>query len=61
MIGAPQMTLKTRAARKEFEGFPPEAQSICLTALTVAADGGKSDIAKPMQERVEMNAAERQP
>jgi phage-related protein len=50
-----QMTLKTRpvswirAARKEFEKFPPEAQSICLTALTVAAEGSKADIAKPMQ------------
>lgn len=49
------MTLKTRpiswirAARKEFEKFPAEAQSICLTALTVAAEGGKADIAKPMQ------------
>jgi phage-related protein len=49
------MTLKTRpiswirAARKEFEKFPEEAQSICLTALTVAAEGGKADIAKPMQ------------
>jgi phage-related protein len=49
------MTLKTRpiswirAARKELEKFPPEAQSICLTALTVAAEGGKADIAKPMQ------------
>lgn len=49
------MTLKTRpiswirAARKEFEKFPAEAQSICLTALTVAAEGTKADIAKPMQ------------
>jgi phage-related protein len=49
------MTLKTRpvswirAARKEFEKFPSAAQSICLTALTVAAEGGKADIAKPMQ------------
>lgn len=37
-----------KAARKEFEKFPIEAQSICLTALTVAAEGGKADIAKPM-------------
>ena len=37
-----------KAARKEFEKFPDEAQSICLTALTVAAEGGKADIAKPM-------------
>ncbi|MFP5208516.1 MAG: type II toxin-antitoxin system RelE/ParE family toxin [Acidobacteriota bacterium] len=49
------MTRQTRpiswikAARKEFEKFPPEAQSICLTALTVAAEGGKADIAKPLQ------------
>src|ERR1700739_2584432 len=48
------MTPRTRpvswisAARKEFEKFPEGAQSICLTALTIAAEGGKSDIAKPM-------------
>jgi phage-related protein len=38
-----------RAALKEFEKFPEEARSICLTALTIAAEGGKSDIAKPMR------------
>ena len=49
------MTRQTRpiswikAARKEFEKFPAAAQSICLTALTVAAEGGKADIAKPLQ------------
>jgi phage-related protein len=37
-----------KAARKEFEKFPAEAQSICLTALTIAAEGGKADIAKPL-------------
>ncbi len=37
-----------KAARRDFEKFPAEAQSIFLTALTVAADGGKADIAKPM-------------
>jgi len=37
-----------KAARKEFERFPAEAQTICLTALTYAAEGGKADIAKPM-------------
>lgn len=48
------MTFKTRpiswvkAARKEFEKFPEEAQSICLAALTIAAEGGKADIARPM-------------
>jgi phage-related protein len=36
------------AARKAFGGFPPGAQSICLSALTIAAEGGKADIAKPM-------------
>jgi phage-related protein len=48
------MTRKTRpiswvkAARKEFDDFPEDAQSIFLSALTIAADGGKADIAKPM-------------
>ena len=37
------------AARKDFESFPEEAQDICAEALTVAAEGGKSDIAKPMK------------
>ena len=49
------MTLRTRpvswikAARKEFEAFPEAARSIFLSALTIAAEGGKADIAKPMQ------------
>lgn len=37
------------AARKAFESFPGGAQSICLAALTIAADGGKADVAKPMK------------
>ena len=37
------------AARKEFGKFPEEAQSICLAALTIAAEGAKADIAKPMK------------
>jgi phage-related protein len=37
------------AARKAFELFPDGAQSICLAALTIAAEGGKVDIAKPMK------------
>lgn len=37
-----------KAARKEFETFPVGAQSIFLAALTIAAEGGKTDIAKPM-------------
>ena len=49
------MTQKTRpiswikAALKEFETFPEGARSICLAALTIAAEGGKADIVKPMQ------------
>jgi phage-related protein len=49
------MTRKTRpiswvkAALKEFNAFPEGARTTCLTALTIAAEGGKADIAKPMQ------------
>ncbi len=49
------MTKQTRpiswlkAARKEFEAFPTGAQEICLAALTIAAEGGKADLAKPMK------------
>ena len=49
------MTRSTRpiswvgAARKEFDSFPEGAQAICLTALTIAAGGGKADIAKPLK------------
>lgn len=49
------MTQKTRpvswirAALREFETFPAGAKSICLAALTIAAEGGKADIAKPMR------------
>ena|SRR5271165_3188555 len=38
-----------KAARKEFETFPEEARSICLAALTIAAEGSMADIAKPMR------------
>ena len=37
-----------RAALKAFETFPEGARSICLAALTIAAEGEKTDIAKPM-------------
>ena len=37
-----------KAALKDFEAFPEDAQSIFLNALTIAAEGGKADIAKPM-------------
>lgn len=48
MVRATRPISWIKAARKEFEKFPVEAQSICLTALTVAAEGGKADIAKPI-------------
>ena len=38
-----------KAALKEFHTFPDAVKSTCLTVLTIAAEGGKADIAKPMQ------------
>ena len=38
-----------KAARKDFEQFPHNAQLQCRLALTVAAEGGMPDIAKPMK------------
>ena len=38
-----------KAALHEFRSFPERAQSVCLAALTIAAEGGKADIAKPLQ------------
>lgn len=38
-----------KAARKDFEKFPQNAQDIVLDALTVAAEGAKSDLAKPLK------------
>ena len=37
-----------KAAFKEFETFPEGARSIFLAALTIAAEGGRAGIAKPM-------------
>src|ERR1700693_6350631 len=37
------------AALKGFGKFPEEAQAICLAALTIAAEGGKAGLAKPMK------------
>ena len=37
------------AARKSFEKFPKGAQTAILAALTVAAEDGKADIAKPLK------------
>jgi phage-related protein len=38
-----------KAARRDFEQFPKDVQSNMLDALTVAAEGGKSEKAKPFQ------------
>jgi phage-related protein len=38
-----------KAALREFETFPDGARSTCLTALTIAAEGGRADIAKPLR------------
>lgn len=37
------------AALKDFEKFPEGARAICLTALTIAAEGSKADLAKPLK------------
>lgn len=48
------MTRQTRpiswvkAARKDFEKFPVEAQLTCRVTLVAASEGGKSEIAKPL-------------
>ena len=41
-----------KGALKDFATFPEGARSICLAALTIAAEGGKADIAKPMRSGV---------
>ena len=38
-----------RAARRDFEDFPKDVQRDMLDALTVAAEGGKSEKAKPFK------------
>ena len=38
-----------RAARKAFDGFPAGAQNAIMRTLTVAAEGRKADIAKPLK------------
>jgi phage-related protein len=37
-----------KAALKEFQDFPEDARTVCLAALTIAAEGEKADIAKPL-------------
>ncbi len=38
-----------KAARRDFEEFPDVVQEDMLSALTIAADGSKSDRAKPFK------------
>ena len=38
-----------RAARKAYETFPAAVRDRVNTALTIAAEGGKADIAKPLK------------
>ncbi len=38
-----------KAARKAFESFPAIVRDRVNTALTIAAEGGKADIAKPLK------------
>jgi phage-related protein len=38
-----------KAARKDFQKFPKEAQEIVLDALTIAAEGAKSSLTKPFK------------
>ncbi len=37
-----------KVARKDFSGFPERVQVDTLSALTIIADGGKPEIAKPL-------------
>ena len=38
-----------KAARRDYEAFPPTARDRINTALTIAASGSKADISKPMK------------
>jgi len=38
-----------KSALRDFEEFPAGARAVCLGALTMAAEGAKADIVKPMQ------------
>ena len=37
-----------KGARKDFERFPPEAQTRTMSAITMIAEGATPDIAKPL-------------
>ena len=40
---------RVKTARKSFESFPATARDRVGTALTIAAEGGEADIAKPLK------------
>ena len=46
---APRPVSWLTPARKAFEEFPEGAREICFDALSVAAEGGKAGIAKPLK------------
>jgi phage-related protein len=48
VVGKTRSISWVKAALKEFQTFPEGARSICLAALTIAAEGSKADIAKPL-------------
>ena len=49
MIKAARPVSWIKAARKDFEAFPPTAQLEALRALTVAVEGNKADNVKPLK------------
>jgi phage-related protein len=49
MTQTPRAISWIKAARKDFEDFPPVAQLEGLRALTVAAEGSKADNVKPLK------------
>lgn len=49
MAQTPRVISWIKAARKEFEDFPPVAQLEGLRALAVAAEGSKADNVKPLK------------
>ena len=48
MTGSTRPISWVKAARKAFDGFPVEVRAEIVRALTIAAEGGKSETAKPM-------------
>ena len=49
MVGATRPISWVRAARKSYAEFPQPVQDRMNVALTIAAEGGKADIAKPLK------------